>query len=123
VDALKGAVALALIALMLSACGGSRSSSAKAEDTLRLYLNTVPRAHPGGFPAGAGPPHVKENSCRKIGEPALWSCVVRFAHTPFHVRFALKDNGKVAWARLMPRHVLRPGTATVYQGGPKQSKP
>jgi hypothetical protein len=54
---------------------------------------------------------------------AFWSCVVRFAHTPFHVRVAMKDNGKIAWAMLMPRQVLRPGTATTYQGGPKQPKP
>jgi hypothetical protein len=118
VHALRGPAALALVALMLSACGGG-DRSAKVEDTLRQYLNTVPRAAPGDFPVGAGPPHVKENSCRKLRKPAVWSCVVRFAHTPFHVRFALNDNGKVAWARLMPRHVLRPGTATVYQGGPK----
>lgn len=64
---------------------------------------------------GAGPPRVKGNSCKKIGKPArlpgfvrsahlaFWSCVVRFAHPPFHVRVALKDNGQIAWAMLVPR--------------------
>lgn len=59
---------------------------------------------------GAGPPRVQGNSCKKGGKPArlprfvrpahlvFWSCVVRFAHTPFHVRLALKDNGQIAGA-------------------------
>jgi hypothetical protein len=84
---------------------------------------------------GAGPPRVKGKSCKKIGKPArlprfvrpahlaFWSCVVRFAHTPFHVRLALKDNGQIAGAMLVPRQSLRPGTATTYDGGPKQPKP
>jgi hypothetical protein len=75
---------------------------------------------------GAGPPRVKGNSCKKIGKPArlpgfvrpahlaFWSCVVRFAHPPFHVRVALKDNGQIAWAMLVPRqshdvHMGQPG--------------
>ena len=73
---------------------------------------------------GPGPPRVRGNSCKKIGKPArlpgfvrpahlaFWSCVVRFAHPPFHVRVALKDNGQIAWAMLVPRQSLRPGTAT-----------
>jgi hypothetical protein len=80
---------------------------------------------------GGGPPRVKGDSCKKIGKPArlpgyvrpahlgFWSCVIRFAHTPFHVRVALKDNGQIAWAMLVPR----PGTATTYEGGPNQPKP
>jgi hypothetical protein len=67
---------------------------------------------------GAGPPQLKGNSCKKIGKPArlpgfirpahltFWSCVVRFAHTPLHVRVALKDNGQIAWAMLAPRQSL-----------------
>jgi hypothetical protein len=98
---------------------------------------------PGGdFPVGAGPPRVKKNSCKEIPKrdlpenglvvapqgrrpphQASWSCVVRFAHTPFHVLVALKDNGDVAAAAPLPRKVLRPGTATVYQGGPKKPQP
>jgi hypothetical protein len=63
----------------------------------------------------AGPPRLKGNSCKKIGKPArlpgfvrpadltFWTCVVRFAHTPLHVRVGLKDNGQIAWAMLVPR--------------------
>jgi hypothetical protein len=92
---------------------------------LQQHLNTV----------GAGPPRLKGNSCKKIGKPArlpgfvrpahlaFWSCVFRFAHPPLHVRVALKDNGQIAWAMLVPRQSLRPGTATTYEGGPKQPKP
>jgi hypothetical protein len=128
--------ALALTVAVLGGCGGGGGDhSAKVEDALRSYLNTLDPLQREAFPIGAGPPRVKENSCRKIGKSArlpgvlvrparpsehlaFWSCVVRFAHTPFHVRVALKDNGKIVWAMLMPRHVLRPGTATTYEGGP-----
>jgi hypothetical protein len=146
--------ALALTVMLVAGCGGG-GHRAKVEDTLQDSLNTLDPALRTAFPVGAGPPRVKENSCRKIqerqvlpprppGRPilpaqlprrlvrpaprppqhlAFWSCVVRFAHTPFHLRVALEDNGKIYAAMLMPRQVLRPGTATVYQGGPKQPKP
>lgn len=141
--------ALALTAILLVAGCGGGDHSAKVEDTLQSSLNNLDPELRQAFPIGAGPPRVKANSCRKIEEPApppgrrpplparlrevlvpparrlpkhlaFWSCVVRFAHTPFHLRVALEDNGKIFSAMLMPRQVLRPGTATVYQGGPKQ---
>jgi hypothetical protein len=146
VDALRALAALALIAVLLVGCGGG-DHRATVEDTVQNSLNNLDPTLRIAFPVGAGPPRVKENSCKKTAPPpgrpilparlprgfprpprppkhlAYWSCVVSFAHTPFHLRVALKDNGKIFSAVLMPRQVLRPGTATVYEGGPKQPKP
>jgi hypothetical protein len=52
-----------------------------------------------------------------------WSCVVMFARTSFHVLVAVKDDGEVLSAALVPRQVLNPPTATVYEGSPAQPKP
>ena len=139
--------ALALAAMLLTGCGGS-GHRAKVEDTLQNSLNNLDPVVRMALPVGAGPPRVKENSCKRTAPPprrpilpgrpilparlprgfvrpprppkhlAYWSCVVSFAHIPFHLRVALKDNGEIFWAMLMPRQVLRPGTATVYEGGP-----
>jgi hypothetical protein len=121
--ALASAVSVALFA----GCGGG-DDAAKVEANLRHYLSTL-NPRPSGFPVGAA--RVKENSCKKVsngeaaqarrpqGPPASWSCVVRFAHTPFRVLVALKDNGDVAWALPLPRQVLRPATSTADQGGSK----
>ncbi|HEY5660652.1 MAG TPA: hypothetical protein VIR59_07685 [Gaiellaceae bacterium] len=46
-----------------------------------------------------------------------------FAHVPFRVLVAVNGADQIASVSLVPRHVLRPGTATVYQGGPKAPKP
>jgi len=138
--------ALALAATLLTGCGGS-DHRAKVEDTLQNSLNNLDPVVRMALPVGAGPPRVKENSCKRTAPPpgrpppgrpilparlpkgfvrpprppkhlAYWSCVVSFAHTPFHLRVALKDNGEIFLAMLVPRQVLRPGTATVYEGGP-----
>jgi hypothetical protein len=152
VNALKAPAALALIAVLLAGCGGG-GDRAKVEDTIQNALNNLDPAQRTAFPIGAGPPRVKQDSCKSTQKPpvrinlpaqihvhgprlpkglvlprppkhlAYWSCVVRFAHTPFHVRVALEDNGTIFWAMLLPRQVLRPGTATTYQGGPEQPKP
>ena len=112
---LRRPVALALTALLLSACGGG-DDPAKIAAELQHYLDTS-RPLPGGFPVGAGPPHVKKKGCKKIptgqARPsrrplASWSCVVTFAHVPFRVLVALKDSGEVAWAMPIRRQVLRP---------------
>jgi hypothetical protein len=107
------AVASAVTAVLLAGCGGG-DESAKVEANLRHYLSTLdPR--PSGFPVGAA--RVKENGCKKIPKGqavparrprASWSCVVRFAHTPFRVLVALKDSGEVAWVVPLPRHALQP---------------
>jgi hypothetical protein len=137
-------LAAALGLTMLSAGCGGGGHHTTVEETLQNALNHLSPQQRSAFPIGAGPPRVKKNSCKKIGKPlpppkqpilgapppraypdhlAFWSCVVRFAHVPFHLRVALRADGKIAWAVLMPRQVLRPATATVYQGGPKQPKP
>lgn len=138
--------ALALTAILIVGCGEDHRST--VEDTVQNSLNNLDPPQRAAFPIGAGPPRVKENSCRKIRAPAppagrlilpggslrsrpprppehlaFWSCVVRFAHVPFRLRVALEDNGKIFEAFLMPRQSLNPGTATTYEGGPKQSKP
>jgi hypothetical protein len=139
--------ALALAAMLLAGCGGG-GHRPKIEDTLQNSLNNLDPVVRMALPVGAGPPRVKENSCKRTAPPprrpilpgrpilparlprgfvrpppppkhlAYWSCVVSFAHIPFHLRVALEDNGKIYLAMLMPRQVLRPGTATVYEGGP-----
>jgi len=113
------ALASAVTLVLLAGCGGRGDNGAQVEANLRHYLNTL-NPQPSGFPVGAGPPRVKENSCKKVakdhvgpghgpGRPrASWSCVVRFGHTPFHVLVALKAGGEVAWVMPLPRHVLRP---------------
>jgi hypothetical protein len=136
--------ALALTAMLLAGCGGGHHR-AQVEDTTQNSLNHLDPTLRAFFPVGAGPPRVKANSCKKIAQPtpppgrlirpprpsrefdrpprppkhlAWWSCVVRLAHTPFPLRVALENDGKIFWADLMPSQVLRPGTATVYEGGP-----
>lgn len=124
---------LSLTVVLFAACGGSGDASAKVAANLQHYLNaSAPRQlRPGGFPVGAGPPRVKENGCRRIPRAQArprrsaqsWSCVVTFAHVPFRVLVAVNGADQIASVSLVPRHVLRPGTATVYQGGPKAPKP
>lgn len=114
-DAPKRPAALALTALVLTACGSSGDDPAKVAAKLQHYVDTA--APVPGLPAGAGPPHVKKKGCKKIpkGEarparrpPASWSCVVTVAHVPFRVFVALKDNGEVAWAMPIRRPALGP---------------
>ena len=135
---------LALTAMVFTACGGGGADDgAKVEASLQQYLRTPypPQTHPAAdlfpvFPIGAGPPRVRENSCKKIhtgkvplartGEvlPAArfpeglsgWSCVIRFGKTALPVAVAAKDNGEVYWAAPVSRQALPP--ATVYEGGP-----
>jgi hypothetical protein len=138
--------ALALTAILLTACGGSDDRT-KVEASLRHYL-----IHPhacinyrfcpqGAFPVGAGAPQVREKSCKKIhigparlpeGHPRQarlpeglsgWSCVITFppGKTALPVAVAVKDNFEVSWAAPTSRQALPP--ATVYQGGPEQPQP
>jgi hypothetical protein len=59
---LKTPAALALTALLLTACGGGGGDDrATVEASLLHYFSTI---HPedSSFPTGAGPPRVKDNS-------------------------------------------------------------
>jgi hypothetical protein len=123
-------VALALTAMLLTGCGGS-NDHAKVEASLRGYLSTIdPQAclglrycSQGVFPVGAGPPHVRENSCKKVHEGA-WSCVITFAHgrTAQPVDVAVKDGDEVTSAWPVSQAAPLP-PATTYEGGPGQSQP
>jgi hypothetical protein len=136
--------AVALTAVLLTACGGSDPRT-KVETSLRHYLRTpYPQAclnsafcPQGAFPVGAGAPRVRENSCKKThtgripfpsadrpdSPPALpegltsWSCVVTFGKTAFPVAVAVKRSGEVYLATLMSQ-AAPPKPATVYEGGP-----
>ena len=60
--------ALALAAMLLTGCGGGGDDQARVEASLRHYFSTL-NPEDSGFPAGAGPPRVKDNGCVKL-EPA-----------------------------------------------------
>ena len=128
------AAALALTAMLLTACGGSDPRT-KVEASLQHYLSTIdPQAclnstfcPQGAFPVGAGVPRVRENSCKKTHpgriRPAVpegltsWSCVVTFGKTAFPAAVAVKRSGEVYLATLMSQ-AAPPKPATVYEGGP-----
>jgi hypothetical protein len=128
------AAALALTAMLLTACGGSDPRT-KVEASLQHYLSTIdPQAclnstfcPQGAFPVGAGVPRVRENSCKKTQtgriRPAppegltFWSCVVTFGKTAFPAAVAVKRSGEVYLATLMSQ-AAPPKPATVYEGGP-----
>jgi len=125
VDGLRGSIALALTVMLLSACGGSNDRT-KVEAGLRDYLGTIgPQAclgfrlcGQGAFPIGAGAPHVRENSCKKIHTGA-WSCVITFAHgkAALPVAVAVKRSDEVTSAWPVSQAAPLP-PATTYEGGP-----
>ena len=121
--------ALALTAVLAACGGGASDDRAKVEASLQDYLNTIdPQAclgsrlcGQGAFPYGAGAPHVRENSCKKIdaspeGRPG-WLCVVTFANgkSALPVIVAVKGSGEVSSAAPVGGPALPP--ATVYEGG------
>ena len=72
-DPLKAPAALALTAVLFTACGGGGDDRTNVEASLRHYLSTpYPQAPclngalcpPSDFPIGAGAPRVRENSCK-----------------------------------------------------------
>ena len=137
-------VAVALAAMLLTGCGGGGADDgARVEASLEHYLSTpYPQQGLGqtsfelpAFPVGAGPPRVRENSCKKThnlagsrwanlpGLPARlpeglsdWSCVIRFGKTALPVTVAVKGSDEVYFAAPISRQALPP--ATVYEGGP-----
>ena len=141
-DALKAPAALALTAVLLTACGGADDRT-KVEASLRHYISTlVPED--GAFPIGGGPPRVKNNGCKdghvtiKRGQVhsfhnatvifpealALWSCVVIVRNSlTLLVDVAVKGSEVVAvWPGASPDAPRQP-PPTVYQGGPEQPRP
>jgi hypothetical protein len=54
---------LALVAVLLTGCGGGSDDRTKVEDSLRHYISGM---HPeeGAFPTDAGPPRVQDKSCK-----------------------------------------------------------
>jgi len=109
-------IASALTAMLMAGCGGG-NDRAKVEADLRQYISGLsPEQAP--FPIGAGPPRVRNNSCKdrhvkvKKGQAllsrtagvylpegtALWSCVVKFRSLAQPVVVAVKGGTKVVWA-------------------------
>jgi hypothetical protein len=70
------ALPLLAVAVLLAGCGGGGRADdpAKVEAGLRQYLSTLD-PFSSTFPTGSGPPHVKENSCKKV--PTLQGRIVR----------------------------------------------
>ena len=127
------------VAVPLAGCGGSGArpdDRAKIEAGLRQYLGTLD-VFSSSFPTGSGPPHVKQNSCKKLpgpqppfavvrkggpkvrppqrrivqppGPSSFWSCVVTFRGTySLPVFVAAKGNGEVLDAQPAPRGSARP---------------
>jgi hypothetical protein len=130
--------ALALTALLLTACGGSDDRT-KVEASLRHYVAGLSPNLPQPFPIGAGPPRVQDKSCKdrhvtiKKGQVhsfhnatvifpqalALWSCVVIVRKSlTLPVDVAVKGSEVVAvFAGASPDAPKQP-PATVYEGGP-----
>ena len=131
--------ALALAAMLLTACGGG-DDGVKVEASLEHYIAGLsPNLAEPPFPIGAGPPRVQDKSCRdrhvttKRGQVhsfysatailpeglAVWSCVVTFRNSlTLPVDVAVKGSEVVAvFAGVSPDAPRQP-SATVYAGGP-----
>jgi hypothetical protein len=130
---------LALVAVLLTGCGGGSDDRTKVEDSLRHYISGM---HPeeGAFPTDAGPPRVQDKSCKdryvttKRGPVhtihsatkvlpagfALWSCIVTFRNSlTLPVRVAVKGSEVVAVVAIFPGaspNVPRQSQARTYTG-------
>lgn len=111
----RSVFAAAVAAVLFVGCAGGGDNRAKVEASLRDYIaSSVPEQTP--FPVGAGPPRVKDNSCRdrhvkfEQGQAlesrtagvilpegaAIWSCVVTFKHLVLPVVVTVKGGSEVA---------------------------
>jgi hypothetical protein len=130
---------LALVAVLLTGCGGGSDDRTKVEDSLRHYISGM---HPeeGAFPTDAGPPRVQDKSCKdrhvttKRGQVhtihsatkrlpagfALWSCIVTFRNSlTLPVRVAVNGSEVVAVVAIFPGaspNVPRQSPARTYTG-------
>ena len=130
--------ALALVAMLLTGCGGSDDRT-KVEASLRHYISSTLVPEGGPFPIGVGPPRVKNNGCKgghvttKRGQVhsfhsatvrlpeglALWSCVVTFRNSlTLPVDVAVKGSEVVGVFPEASPDGPRQAPATVYEGGP-----
>ena len=142
-DALKAPAALALTAVLLTACGAA-DDRVKVEASLGHYIAGLSPNLPEPFPIGAGPPRVQDKSCKDrhvttkrgqvhsfhsatVGLPeglALWSCVVIFRNSlTLPVVVAVKGSEVVAVFPGASPDAPRQPPPTVYQGGPEQPLP
>jgi hypothetical protein len=105
------------VAVLLAGCGGGGGDNDRAavEAGLRDYFSTI---HPEDsvFPTGAGPPRVRDNSCKyqhqtfPLPPPgstkptngqktvALWQCSVTFKSFTLPVAVAVNDSNEIDWA-------------------------
>ena len=131
--------ALALAAMLLTACGGG-DDGVKVEASLEHYIAGLsPNLAEPPFPIGAGPPRLQDKSCKdrhvtiRKGQVhsfhnasvifpealALWSCVVTFRNSlALPVDVAVKGSEVVAVFPGASPDAPRQPPATVYKGGP-----
>jgi hypothetical protein len=134
--------ALALTAMLIAGCGGGGNPRTKVmagdphwkvEAGLRHYFSTF-SPQDSIFATGAGPPRVKDNTCKdlhrkwllppgsttsKKGEQTatLWQCFVRFKNFIVTVHVAVNDSAEVVWAfPVYDRKAPRLSPARTYTG-------
>jgi hypothetical protein len=119
------AAAFALAAMLAAGCGGAGDPRPEVEAGLQHYFSTF-NPEDSIFPYAAGPPNVKDNSCKelhrkfplppfvdrvglsphadltlptKFKNVALWQCFVRFDAFTLTVHVAVNDSNEVvsAW--------------------------
>ena len=97
------AAILALVASLLTGCGGGGGDeAAKVEANLQRFLVTP--EHSPGFPVGGGPPRVKDHSCFKVEGRHAVLRLIAAKDLPPRMRAVLPPGGK---ALLAPGSVLR----------------
>jgi hypothetical protein len=110
--------ALALAAMLLTGCGGGGDDQATVEASLRHYFSTL-NPEDSGFPAGAGPPRVKDNGCVKV-EPAPLTLPLDKVRVNGHVRlFTPRRRRASFWHCAVIFGTYRPMRVAVVVDGTK----
>ncbi len=110
--------ALALAAMLLTGCGGGGDDQARVEASLRHYFSTL-NPEDSGFPAGAGPPRVKDNGCVKL-EPAPLTLPFDKVRVNGHVRLFTPRRRRVSfWHCAVIFGTYRPMRVAVVVDGTK----
>ena len=109
---------LALAAMLLTGCGGGGDDQARVEASLRHYFSTL-NPEDSGFPAGAGPPRVKDNGCVKL-EPAPLTLPFDKVRVNGHLRLFTPRRRRVSfWHCAVIFGTYRPMRVAVVVDGTK----